>query len=150
MSMDEYIPAGFVPLANWDHKHRGNNDGHSVEWKSLNDAVKAGEIAGFRLPNGRWYVHQEQAAALLAKAAEPVPVAAAKGTRKTAMPGGQTEAAVVALCEINNGIALMLDVLERLTLAVEGMATQPRTEEQVREAITTACRNADGFDNFCS
>lgn len=150
MGMDEYIPDGFSPLADWDHKRRGNNDGHSLEWKALNDAVKAGEIAGFRLPNGRWYVHREQACGLLLKAAEPVTVAAAKTNRKLGTQDAQADASVVALYRIDNGIAYVLTVLERLTTAVESMATQPRTEEQVREAIMTACKNADGFDSFRS
>lgn len=150
MGMEEYIPAGFVPLANWDHKRRGNNDGHSVQWKALGDAVKVGDIPGFRLPNGRWYVHHHHAAEFLAKASDQLPLVASKATRKTPTPDSQTEAVIVALCEINNGVAVMCDVLDRLTKAVESIATQPRTEEQVREAITTACRNADGFDGFHS
>jgi uncharacterized membrane protein len=44
------------------------------------------------------------------------------------MPAGQNEAAVVALCEIINGISLMHATLERLTAAVESIATQPKRE----------------------
>jgi hypothetical protein len=43
---------------------------------------------------------------------------------------GQFEAAVIALCEINNGITLMHGLLERLACAVEAIATQPKTPHQ--------------------
>jgi hypothetical protein len=38
------------------------------------------------------------------------------------------EGAVVALCEINNGISFMQATLERLTAAVESIATQPKAD----------------------
>ena len=44
------------------------------------------------------------------------------------MSAGQNEAAVIALCEINNGISLIHATLERLTAAVESIATQPKRE----------------------
>lgn len=120
MSMEEFIPPGFVPLANWDSRNRRHNDGHSVEWKTLSDAVKNGEIPGFKLSNGRWYVHERVSNEYLANS-----------TAKPEVPtrvGSRDEAAVIALCEINNGISLMHATLERLTAAVEAMATQPKAE----------------------
>lgn len=126
MSMDDFIPDGFSPLADWDFRERQKQDGHSADWKSLSEAAKAGEIPAFKLSNGRWYVHKQKAAAYLAASREPAMSATA--TRKSAADHGLTEAAVVALCEINNGITLMQATLERLTAAVESIATNPRTE----------------------
>lgn len=40
------------------------------------------------------------------------------------------DSAITALCEINNGITLMQATLERLTAAVELIATQPKTPQQ--------------------
>jgi hypothetical protein len=117
MSMDDFIPPGFAPLANWDSRNRRNNDGHSVEWKTLSDAVKDGEIPGFKLSNGRWYVHQQSAEELLSRPAERP----AEPKRAASMSPGQYEAAVVALCEINNGITLMHATLEQLTAAVRSV-----------------------------
>lgn len=131
MSMNDFIPDGFLPLAKWDHRKRGNNDGHSTEWKALGDAVKGGEVPGFRLSNGRWYVHEDQANEFLARTSEPQKPA--KPQHKPSPAGlspAHAEAAVIALCEINNGISLMQSTLERLTAAVELIATQPRTAQQ--------------------
>jgi len=122
MSMNEYIPADFSPLADWDHRNRANNDGHSVAWKTLSDALKAGEIPGFKLSNGRWYVHAAKANEFLAKS-KATPVETPVRT-----DDGRIHAAVIALCEINNGITLMQATLERLTAAVESIATQPKAE----------------------
>ena len=131
MSMSDFIPAGFVPLANWDSRHRRHNDGHSVEWKSLSDAVKGGEVPGFRLSNGRWYVHEEQANEFLARASETQrPAKPQNKPRPAGLSSAHTEAAVIALCEINNGISLMQSTIERLTAAVELIATQPKTAQQ--------------------
>lgn len=129
MSMDEFIPPGFVPLANWDSRHRRNNDGHTVEWKLLSDAVKDGEIPGFKLSNGRWYVHERASNEHLTKAAaRPESPRQHTGKADPAWGDSRLEAAVVAMCEINNGISLMHATLERLVAAVESIATQPKAE----------------------
>ena len=127
MSMNEYIPADFLPLADWDHRNRANNDGHSTEWKTLSDALKAGEIPGFKLSNGRWYVHAAKASEYLAKQHAAPAEPATKATYATGINGRHVESAVIALCEINTGITLMQCTLERLTAAVESIATQPKT-----------------------
>ena len=128
MSMNEFIPADFSPLADWDHRNRANNDGHSAEWKTLSDALKAGEIPGFKLANGRWYVHSAKASEYLAKQHAAPVEAATKATYSSGINGRHVESAVIALCEINNGITLMQATLERLTAAVESIATQPKAE----------------------
>lgn len=125
MSMDDFIPPGFVPMANWDFRERQKQDGHSVQWKTLSDAVKNGELPGFKLSNGRWFVHERLSNEYLASALGKTSSSPA-ASRNT--PSDQTEAAVVALCEINNGISLMLPVLERIATAVESIATQPKAE----------------------
>lgn len=131
MSMNDFIPAGFVPLANWDSRNRKHNDGHSVAWKTLSDAVKGGEVPGFRLSNGRWYVHEHKANEFLAQANEtPKAVRARQQAKSSGSSSPHTEAAVIALCEINNGISLMQATLERLTAAVELIATQPKSAQQ--------------------
>lgn len=154
MSMDDFIPKGFSPLADWDHRHRGNNDGHSLEWKTLSDAVKAGKIPGFKLSNGRWYVHDQKANDFLAKASEPAsdPVAnvARKGSADPALADSRIESAVVALCRIDNGISLVYATLERMTSAIESLVTHPRFEQyeqQLRREIGVNCESTNGFHN---
>jgi len=72
--------------------------------------------------NGRWYVHAAKANEFLAKS-KATPVETPVRT-----DDGRIHAAVIALCEINNGITLMQATLERLTAAVESIATQPKAE----------------------
>ena len=55
----------------------------------------------------------------------------------------QAESAVIALCEIKNGITLIQATLERLTLAVEIMATQPQTPHD--RLVATV--ESNGFHN---
>lgn len=124
MRMEEHIPQGFVPLANWDIKHRGNNSGHSIEWKSLGDAVKAGKVPGMKIGgSGRWWVHEASAIEFLAKEQEPKPP---RGIVVAGKPKpDHVEAAIVAICRIENSISLLQMTLERFTAAVENIAMQP-------------------------
>lgn len=74
MSMKEFVPAGFVPLSDWDFRQRDKSAGHSPAWKLLSDAVKAGEIPGMQFGgSNRWFVHRESAEQFLASQGdEPV------------------------------------------------------------------------------
>ncbi len=143
MSMQDFIPDGFVPLADWDHRNRANNDGHSAEWKTLGDAARAGDLPAFKLSNGRWYVHREKAVELLADSVATTPRPVTNTPAVAGIDRRQLEAAVIALCEINNGISLMHVTLERLTAAVESIATQPKSAQQ--ELLATISSN--GFHN---
>ena len=137
MSMNEYIPADFSPLADWDHRNRANNDGHSVAWKTLSDALKAGEIPGFKLSNGRWYVHAAKANEFLAKS-KATPVETPVRT-----DDARIEAGIASLVSIDATLDEIYRVLERLTAAVESIATQPKTAQQ--EVLATMSSN--GFHN---
>ena len=134
--MNEYIPADFSPLADWDFRERQKQDGHSAEWKSLSDAVKAGDVPGFKLPNGRWYVHESKAKAYLARAAESAVEPAAKPAAiTTAIDKRHAESVCESLASIDTTLDEMYRVLERLTTAVESIATQPtRKYEDATEA----------------
>jgi len=134
MSSDAFTPAGFVPLANWDNRHRGNNDGHSVEWKLLSDAAKAGKVPGMKLGgSGRWIVHEQAAVEYLAKIrAEATPAKApAKSQAKRAVDPTdlQYESACESLADIASGMGYVVQLLERLATAVESIATQPRKDD---------------------
>ena len=128
MSMEDFIPPGFVPLANWDSRNRRHNDGHSVAWKTLSDAVKNAEIPGFKLSNGRWYVHERVSNEYLAKSTP-------QATEATVEPGDvgintwHAESACGSLVEISGDVARIVLVLERLTAAVESIFTQPKKDE---------------------
>lgn len=128
MSMSDFIPDGFAPLADWDFRERQKQDGHSAEWKTLSDAAKAGKIPAFKLSNGRWYVHRSQAAKLLAEAFDSAADVSVDKASNGCLDGRRIESAITAMCEISNGLTLMHEVLERLTAAVEQIATQPRSE----------------------
>jgi hypothetical protein len=125
------LPSGWVPLAHFDSRERGKSDGHSADYKLLVSAVRDGELRGLQDPKSRrYYVPQDAANRLLigkATQAADKPADESKQARATAS-SSQIEAAVIALCEINNGITLMQATLERLTTAVENIATQPKAE----------------------
>lgn len=126
MSKDDFIPAGFVPLAQWDYRSRGKADGHSPEYKELRVAVDAGKVPAIRVGgSNRWYVREADAVAFLnAKNAEPQQPA------KPAANASQIEAAVLALCEINNGIAVLGDTLRNLVAAVDVMREQQARQQE--------------------
>lgn len=131
MSMEEFIPPGFVPLANWDSRNRRHNDGHSVAWKTLSDAVKNAEIPGFKLSNGRWYVHEQVSNEHLAKVLPPATECAVSAEADVSIYKLYGRSACESLKEISSDVATLrqiLLVLERLTAAVESVATQPKPE----------------------
>lgn len=142
MSMEDFIPPGFVPLANWDSRHRRHNDGHSVEWKTLSDAVKNGEIPGFKLSNGRWYVHERVSVEHLAKSL-PQPTECAVAQESGVIDKRHAEIVCESLASIEATLDEIYRVLERLTAAVEIIATQPKTAQQ--ELLATTSSN--GFHN---
>ena len=126
MSSDAFTPAGFVPLANWDNRHRGNNDGHSVEWKLLSDAAKAGKVPGMKLGgSGRWIVHEQAAVEYLAKIRAEATPAKAPAKSRTHRAGEPIDLQYVSVCESLAGVERLL---ERLATAVESIATAPRHE----------------------
>lgn len=128
MSMDDFIPEGFAPLANWDSRNRGHNDGHSSEWKMLGDAVKNGELPGFKLSNGRWYVHRQQAEAVLAQAFEPATkkhVSSKKSAATDGIDSRHAESVCESLASIDSTLDEIYRVFSRLANAVESIATQP-------------------------
>ena len=128
MSMNEYIPADFSPLADWDHRNRAHKDGHSAEWKTLSDAVKSGEIPGFKLGNGRWYVHAAKANEFLAKSKAAPVKAATKASDMGGIDKRYAESACELLAYIGSTLVEVRCVMERLTAAVESIATQPKAE----------------------
>ena len=100
-----------------------------TDQKKLSDAHTNGFIAAVKLMRstedrtGPVWVDAEAAREVLAG-----DKTRAKKVSTDQMSAGQNEAAVVALCEINNGISLIHATLERLTAAVESIATQPKAE----------------------
>jgi len=148
------VPIGYVAMREF------GVDG--ADYKAVARAQKNGLVRAVKLvrhegdlKNGFVWVHKGDAdtylsSLVLPDSHEQLAEEQCVTPSQTASLDSKAEAAVIALCEISNGVTLMYDVLDRLTKAVESIATQPQTEEQVREAITTVCRNADGFDNFRS
>ena len=117
--------------------------------KKLSDAHTDGLIAAVKLMRstedrtGPVWVDAEAAEKVLSADKQ----ASTQRRSDSAPSAGQHEAAVIALCEINNGITLMQVTLERLTAAVESIATQPKYEEHLRREIHAACETSNGFHN---
>ena len=130
MSMDEFIPEGFSPLAKWDSRNRRTNDGHTAEWKALSDAVKQGEIPGFKLSNGRWYVHEQKANQFLLDGVHRV---TEQAVSRKATPSASADVHAESVCKSLAGMEERLDeiyvILERLAVAAESIATQPKASD---------------------
>jgi hypothetical protein len=130
MSKDEFtLPAGFVPLSDWDHRHRSGSDGHSAEYKALLLAADAGKIQAFKMGgSGRWYVHRKAAAEFLAsQLTEPQAATKSKAKQPSDL---QYESVCESLADIASGLGHVVTLLERLATAVEAIATQPKTERE--------------------
>ena len=119
MSMKEFIPAGFVPLSDWDFRQRDKSAGHSPAWKLLADAVKAGEIPGMQFGGShRWYVHRESAEQFLASQGdEPVQ------SRKSATQKQSETATFDSLCATLIAVfeRRVASSLERIAVAIESI-----------------------------
>ena len=146
-----HIPSDYVPIADL---HSNNKRHHNA----MVHACAANRMRRIRFRRsasdsmGFIYVHKEDAAAIIADS--DASLEARKSTRTCdessketvsckAVDAQQAQAAVTALCRIDNGISLMLETLERLTTAVESIATQPKTAQQ--ELMATMSSN--GFHN---
>lgn len=122
------LPAGYVPLGTL-----ATDTGSTPLYGYVQRAFERGDLMRSLFKcRGKRFIHQDDldrlTAQFNARAASPQQDQCDSSTDGVAsMSHGQCEAAVVALCEINNGIALMQATLERLTLAVESIATQPKT-----------------------
>ena len=130
MSKDDFtLPAGFVPLSDWDHRHRSGSDGHSAEYKALRLAADAGKIQAFKMGgSGRWYVSRKDAAELLAsQLGGPQAQAKHKAKQTTDL---QYESVCESMADIATSLAGVERLLERLAVAAESIATQPRTAQQ--------------------
>ena len=135
---ESQVPAGYKrisALADSITDQKKLSDAHTV---GLIEAVKLMRSTDDR--TGPVWVDAEAAKRVLAT---DKPAASKKGTGDPAWANARFEAAVIALCEINNGITLMLPVLERIATAVESIATQPKTPHQ--ELMAAIGTNGNGF-----
>ena len=133
---------GYVWLSSYDDRHNRNQE-HSTDYKRVFDAIKEGRVHGVQDGKSkRWMVNKAQADAFLSEWAESARTPR-KSQMKSAASYSQVEAAVIALCEMNNGITLMQCTLERLAVAVEAIANQPKTAHD--RLVATV--ESNGFHN---
>ncbi len=138
------VPAGYEPIGGLNNT---NKPLHSFVLR----ACEKGSVRRYRVRQGqrgygKYFIHSEDLARVT-KEWESLPQHTPERDQFTASGDSRTEAAVVALCEINNGISLVLATLERLTSAVESIATQPDYADRLRREIVATCDNANGFHN---
>lgn len=123
------VPSGYVPMLDF-------GDSTSYPYKRLSKAQQEGLVRAVKLVRttkdfvgGRVWVHEADARSHLLVQPRPEP-SRQQPKADTARSDSRIESAVIALCEINNGITLMHGLLERLTAAVESIATQPQASQQ--------------------
>ena len=125
VSKREHIPNQYVAIGSFHKRDPGLH-------RQLNRLCERHEVDAFRLGDaGPWFVldqHVEETQQRRAVRRERCDESRAVCEKHAAVSTSQIEAAVIALCEINNGITLMQATLERLTAAVENIATQPKAE----------------------
>lgn len=135
------IPAHYVAMSSYGC-HKGNTEQKaSEEYKAIYRAWSDERIGGIKFMNsvhdkrGQIFVDPSDAGRVIAESTKPKskPVVFAKTGDQTSLETGllsvfasEFRTAVLALCEINNGISLIESTLERLTAAVESIATQPK------------------------
>ena len=121
-----HLPPGFVPLGKLC-----NESGATPLYGYIDRVFKRGELTHGRFRcRGKLFIHEED----LKRCREDFENRSEKqppqhNTRGKQCSNEQVEAAVIALCEINNGITLMHGLLERLACAVEAIATQPKKDD---------------------
>lgn len=123
------VPPGYVPLANYGKKTATHRRLCAAHAEGAIRAVKQARYVG-EMRTGRVWVHEQDAAAFLA-AGSVAEKTQSRDCRQDALgnvglDARQIEGAVIALCEINNGITLMHETIERLVDAVESIAP-PKT-----------------------
>ena len=138
-----HIPPDYEPMAGYHQSSKRHHNAlvHACEHNRIR-RIRYRRSSGDSI--GLLYVHRDDAAAILAESdvhfaerqSHKTCGGAATSRSSTVVDvlssatNSQIELAVVALCEINNGITLMQATLERLAQAVESIATQPNAPEQ--------------------
>jgi hypothetical protein len=139
------LPDGLVVVCEEYGPAPSRKHNASWEYRAIDAAWKSGHIEMWkcaRYPgdrNGVKYVFPADAERAFDTARNAQASRLSAKAAPSAASASQYEAAVIALCEINNGITLMQATLERLTAAVELIATQPKTPQQ--ELVSTFERN---------
>jgi hypothetical protein len=137
------IPKGWVRVSQYDNRDDKNSGGPSGDYARILAAIKLEPPAVRAYRDGKfWIASREDIEELLGEPDQSVD-AVAPSTVAPLMSRRQAETSIVALCEINNGIALLYDVLDRLTKAVESIATQPQTPHD--RVVATV--ESNGFHN---
>ena len=138
------IPAHYVALASYEPHGHGKKGG---QWyQRLYKAWAAKQLGGIRVILGgkraQIFVDPAEVESLIERWSQLEQQAPVTHSQQPRLVGDrQIESAILALCEINNGITLMQATLERLTQAVESIVTQPAAK---------ACEPADEFQQFSS
>jgi hypothetical protein len=114
----EQLPAGYEPIGHLDKENKAL---HSFIIRECN----ADRVNRFRIDGGkgfgRLYLHRDD----IARLEEQWKSRHESPSGEATISSSQCESAVTALCEINNGIAVLGDTLRDLVAAVQLLAEQP-------------------------
>ncbi len=136
------IPAHCVPLASFGG--RRNKRGGSWEYETLHTLCKRREIKHWKFERGRTgqlFVEPDVAREMLDSLRQHKIDAILPAKERTAASSPQIQAACESLASIDSTLDEIYRVLERLTAAVESIATQPKTTQQELLHAT----NGNGF-----
>ena len=131
---------GYVLLSSYDDRSNRNQE-HSTDYKRIFDAIRDGRVHGLQDGKSkRWFVNKAQADALLAEKAAPSKTAA-KQKANGFVASSQIESAIGSLASIDTTLDEIYRVLERLTTAVETMATQPAAQHEYASHFAPTSNN---------
>jgi len=137
------VPHGYIALVDFDSQ--------SLDHKRLSSAHARGLIRAVKMMRspkdhrcGKVWVHHRDATEFLASYDSAKSEAKTQANSEPPRDAARNEAGVIALCEINNALALMLPVLERIATAVENIATQPHPAEHATRQDIMATIGGNG------
>lgn len=138
------VPDGYVAIGDL---HDANKPLHSFVLRACDKGcVRRYRVRQGQRGYGKFFVHKDDLSRVT-KEWESLPQNTPERECQPRVSDARIEGAVIALCEINNGISLMLVTLERLASAVESIANQRDVSDRLRSEIMATCSERDGFHN---
>jgi hypothetical protein len=129
------IPDGWVPISQYDTRPPGVDEvGPSGDYARILKALRTKPCPIRHYKDGRgWVANQSDIEEFLATRrliGRPRKTSEDSARTSNQATASQIEAAVISLCEINNGIAVLGDTLRNLVAAVELLAEQQAKQHE--------------------
>lgn len=151
VSNESQVPAGFKQLKEWGPPRTQGKAG-SAEYETLHRAYRNATIEAYKVMQsprdkcGPVFVNADQAQVILSSElyrGQPVQSSTGKCFAQSTIDKRHAESVCESLASIDSTLDEIYRVIERLTLAVESIATQPKTAHD--RLVATV--ESNGFHN---